>query len=50
MPVQDNAGADLTYDGTHKVYEPVALAVDRVKIVIANGGDAKSGALHIIVG
>lgn len=45
-------------DGTPSLYagagEPVedyiALAADRVKIVVANGGDTKSGTFHVVVG
>jgi hypothetical protein len=31
------------------VLDKIALAKDRVKIVIANGGDKKSGTFHIVV-
>lgn len=50
VPVQDEAGADATLDGTRKMREPVVLAHDRVKIVVASGGDTKTGAVHVIVG
>jgi sirohydrochlorin ferrochelatase len=48
--VHDLAGAARTYDGTNAVAEPVALAQDRVKISIAQGGAAKTGAFHILIG
>lgn len=32
------------------VLDRIAIARDRVKIVVANGGNAKSGAFHIVVG
>ena len=45
-------------DGTASLYaaagEPVedyiALAADRVQIVVANGGDTKSGTFHVVIG
>lgn len=45
-------------DGSASLYaaegEPVedylALAQDRVKIVVAQGGDTKSGAFHVVIG
>lgn len=41
------AGAATTYNGTHGVLNKIALSQDRIKIVIANGGDDKSGTFHI---
>jgi hypothetical protein len=32
------------------VREPAVLANDRVKIQVAQGGDAKSGAFHVVIG
>jgi hypothetical protein len=32
------------------VREPIALANDRVKIQIAQGGNAKSGTFHVVIG
>lgn len=43
------AGVAATFDGTRAVLEPIALAQDRVKIVIASGGNVKTGAFHIVV-
>lgn len=48
--VHDTSGNALTYDGTRKVCEPIAVANERVKIVIAAGGNAKSGTFHITIG
>lgn len=48
--VHDGTGTAMTYDGTRAVAEPVAVANDRVKIVVAAGGDTKSGTFHVIVG
>lgn len=50
VPVQDAAGADATLDGTVKMREPVVAVNDRVKIVVAAGGNTKSGVVHVIVG
>jgi len=50
-PVQQSTdGADLTYDGTYKVPAPVVIAEERVKIVVAAGGDTKTGTFHVLVG
>jgi hypothetical protein len=44
------AGAAALYaGGGAAVNDKIALAVDRLKIVIANGGNAKSGAFHIVM-
>lgn len=43
-------GTALTYDGTRIVAEPVALADERVKIVVASGGDKKTGVFYVVVG
>lgn len=41
-------GVAATLDGTVPALEPVCLGNDRVKIVIAQGGNAKVGAFHIL--
>ncbi len=43
--VQDTAGADIA-----DTYEPVYIGNDRVKFVIANGGDTKTGTFYVLVG
>jgi hypothetical protein len=43
-------GTALTYDGTRTINEPVVVAKDRVKIVVASGGNVKSGAFHVVIG
>lgn len=49
-PTHSQAGvAALFASGGTGVLDKVALANDRVKIVIAQGGNAKSGAVHILV-
>lgn len=42
--------AALYAAGGAAVREPVALANDRVKIVIAQGGNAKRGTFHVVIG
>lgn len=49
IAVQDNAGDDITYDGTRKIYEPYNLVDERIKIVIAQGDDAKAGTFHVLI-
>ena len=49
IAVQKNTGADVTRDGTRKVYEPYLLVDERIEIVIAQGGDAKSGTFHALI-
>jgi len=50
QPTHSQVGAALLYaaGGTAQTV-PVALANDRVKIVLAQGGNAKTGAFHILV-
>ena len=51
QPMQDNAGADVTWDGTRKMHGPIiACRPERVKIVIAQGGDTKSGTFVFYTG
>ena len=42
--------ASLYAAGGTAVQAPIALANDRVKIVIAQGGNAKTGTFHVLVG
>jgi hypothetical protein len=47
--VHDTAdGSALTMDGTRKMVAPVALGQDTVKIVVAAGGDTKSGTFYVL--
>lgn len=48
--VHGATGTGLTYDGTRTMNEPVAVANDRIKIVVAQGGDTKTGTVHVVVG
>lgn len=41
------AGAAATYDGSNATLAEISLSQDRVKIVVADGGDAKSGTFHL---
>jgi len=50
VPVTDQVGGGVTYDGTNEIYEPIAMAGDRVEIVIAQGGDTKSGTFTVLIG
>ena len=44
------AGAAALYaGGGTAVLEPICLAKDRIKIVIAQGGDTKTGTFHFVV-
>jgi hypothetical protein len=50
QPTHSQAGVASLYasDGT-AVQDRIGLSSDRVKIVIASGGDTKSGTFHILV-
>jgi hypothetical protein len=43
-------GAALVYAATDAVAEPVYVAGERIKVALAEGGDAKAGTLSIWVG
>lgn len=43
------AGVAATYDGTRAALVLIALANDRVKIVVGSGGDTKAGTFHIVL-
>jgi len=47
--VYTSTGSSIAYAATFGVYEPIALANDRFKVVIAQGGDTKAGVLHFVV-
>lgn len=49
VKIQDGAGADITYDATNEVYEPYHLVDEKIKIVIAQGGDTKSGTFYALI-
>lgn len=48
-PTHSQVGVAATLDGTRAALDKIALASDRVKIVLAQGGNAKVGAFHILV-
>lgn len=51
VPVQDEAGADALFAaGGTKLRDAVHVAGGRVKIVVAQGGNAKTGKFHVLVG
>ena len=43
-------GTGLTLDGTRLLVEPILLVNDRVKVVIAQGGNAKTGSIELLIG
>ena len=47
-PSQDITGADVTFDGTHEIYEPFVV-YGRVKLTIASGTAGESVSVSIIV-
>lgn len=47
---ETGAGTVLTYDGTRPIYEPIWIANERIKVVVASGGATKSGQLEFIIG
>lgn len=47
--INSTVGVALTLDGTRTATDRIALSRDRVKIVIAQGGNVKVGAFHIVV-
>ena len=50
QPTHSQAGAAALYaSGGVDVLAPIALANDRVKIVLAQGGSAKVGVFHVVV-
>jgi hypothetical protein len=50
VAVQDAAGADATLDGTRLMREPAHVCNERVKIVVAQGGNVKTGSVYVLVG
>lgn len=48
--VHSTAGVAATLDGTRPMLEPVVAGEERIKIVVAQGGNAKSGTFKILVG
>ena len=50
VAVQDAAGADATLDGTRSMREPAHVCNERVKIVVAQGGNVKTGSVYVLVG
>lgn len=43
-------GTALVYAGTDAVAEPIYLAGERIKCIVAQGGASKIGTLHVTVG
>jgi hypothetical protein len=49
QPTHTTVGVASVYAGTDGVLDKIALANDRVKIIIAAGGDTKTGTFHIVM-
>lgn len=49
QPSHTTAGVAATLDGTVAALVPIALANDRLKVVVAQGGNAKTGKLHFLI-
>ncbi len=50
QPTYSTTGEALLYAaGGQGVNDEIVLAADRVKIVVASGGDTKSGTFHIVM-
>jgi hypothetical protein len=49
QPTHSLAGVASLYAATFAVNDKIALAADRIKIVIAAGGNVKSGTFHFII-
>ena len=43
-------GTGLTMDGTRLLVEPLTLVNDRIKVVVAQGGNAKAATIRFIIG
>lgn len=48
--VHTTAGVAATYDGTRATLDKIAIAGDRIKVVVASGGAAKTGTFHFLIG
>jgi len=49
IAVQGIVGTDVNYEGTNKIREPYVLVDERIKIEIAQGGDAKVGTFYFTI-
>ena len=47
---ETGAGTAVTFDGTRKIYEPIWICNERIKIVVSNGGATKVGQFEFIIG
>ncbi len=46
----NTTGAAATYDGTRAALADIVVVNERLKIVVASGGAAKTGAIRVVVG
>lgn len=44
-----DTGSSIAYAATFGVYDKITLAKDRIKIAIAQGGNAKTGTFHLVM-
>lgn len=49
QPTHTTAGVASVYASTDGVLDKIAIAGDRVKIVVASGGDTKTGTFYIVL-
>lgn len=49
QPTHTTAGVASVYASTDGVLDKIAIADDRIKIVVSNGGDTKVGVYHAIL-
>lgn len=51
VPVQDEAGANALFAaGGTSLREPVPVSADRLKFVVAQGGNALTGSIDVLIG
>lgn len=48
QPIHTTTGTAETYDGTEAVNDKISIANDRIKIVVSDGGDTKTGTFHVV--
>ena len=49
QPAHSTAGVAATYDGTVPVLDKIGVVAERIKVVIAQGGDTKTGTFYLLV-
>jgi len=46
----NTTGAAATYDGTRAALRPIVVAGERIKVVVASGGNVTTGTVYIWIG